>query len=232
MTRRKRRRQNVESGLAVSLMRWHALDWKRTVKTGGRRSFSHLVLNNFVNASIPSGWNSREVVEQIAGRCSTPIQIEHLSKTLNGSKLIRGRTVFGSPGNFFDQIAESHEAVWWISAHGLNIQETQKLGSMCSPFDKLVGAIMVREKKTSKSSNRWFPKHVFLEVAVHLDENGFKLSDNLESKCRRDLGRWNQRHQQHPIRTFAGALSSGRPWLQRGIKLRFYRAKSRYLGIR
>jgi hypothetical protein len=73
-----------------------------------RRNISRqLVSNNFVNASILSGCNYRELLEQIAGRCSTPIPIEHLSKRLNDSKLIRGRTVFGSPGNFFDQIAES-----------------------------------------------------------------------------------------------------------------------------
>jgi hypothetical protein len=232
MAKRKRTRKHVESDLATFLMRWHALDWKRTVKTGGGKLFRHLVLKNFVNASIPGVCNYRDLVEQIAGQCSTPIQIEHLSERLNHSKVIRGRVVFGSPGNFFDQIAETNEAAWWISAKGLNIRDAQGLESICSPFDKLVGGIIMREKKKSNDSNRWLPKDALREVARSLDENGFKLLDNLEPSCRRELARWNQGHQQDPIRTFAGALSSGKSWLQRGVKLRFYRAKSRYLGIR
>jgi hypothetical protein len=232
MTKSKRRRKHSDSEVAASSMLWSTFDGRRTDQTGGRGLFRNLILKNFVNVSTASGLTYRGVTEQVADRCSTPIPIEYLTETLCDSKPIKAPTVFGNPGNFFDQIAEMFEAVWWISAKGLNIQDTRRLESMCSPFDELAGGMIVEVKKKSNSLDRWLPKTVFMELAVRLDENGFKLLDNLEPQCRKKLALWNQQHQRNPIQTFVAALRSEIPWLRRGIKLRFYRANSRFLGTR
>jgi len=232
MKKSKRRRKHSDSEVAASSMLWSTFDGGRTDKTGGRGLFRNLILENFVNFSAAGSLTYREIIEQVACRCSTPIPIEYLIETLNDSKPTKVPVVFGNPGNFFDRIAEMYEAVWWISANGLNIQDTRKLESMCSPFDELAGGMIVKVKKKSNSLDRWLPKNVFMELAVRLDQNGFKLLDNLEPRCRRDLALYNQQHQRNTIQTFVAALLSELPWLRRGVKLRFYRAKSRFLGTR
>jgi hypothetical protein len=228
MTAGKRKKRGSKRG-GEAAPRWLRLDWSRTVKTGGRRLFLELIANNHASISVPGGLTYPEFIGQVASTCSTPIPIEHLSDIICGVIPVRGRTVFGSPGEVFDEVAERFGSIWWIAEKGLNMEAVVPLRPKCPPFDEFVGRLIVQKTENSNTKNRLWPPETIMEIAVALDIQGFVLLDNLERTCKEDLTVRNRKYNRNAIKTFVGALRSDLPWLRHGVKNRIYRSKAKYL---
>lgn len=77
------------------------------------------LLNSVTNCSMPAASNNLTTVQQIAIKCSIPVQ--SLSEELANQAFIRGRIYFGFAGDKFDEIARDYDNMqWWITDQGLN----------------------------------------------------------------------------------------------------------------
>jgi hypothetical protein len=203
------------------------LDWKKTTKEGGRHVFEDLILNNHASTTIQSGYNHFELIQHLVAACQKPIPIESLSPSLNDdSRSPRGRVIFMFPGTLIDQIAYQYQLVWWISARGLNLQRIEKMTRNLCSFDLFVGQFVADQRKSAGDSSRRFLGGILPELVGALDEENFKIGENLEQASRRALADWNQRHPRTAIHSFTNSL--GYSWLRRGVTRRIYRAVEKY----
>jgi len=206
--------------------RWSRFSSEMTTKTGGRKLFRELVLNNYVSFSLTTPHTHRALIRKIAKRCRQAVPIESLPDNLNRRFNSRGRVVVGFPGDYFDQIARNYDRMWWwFSERGLNVKSIVNTGVGISRFDELAGRLMF-EARPQRLSNGRLPPTVYKETAVILDNAHFKPLDYLTGKFRKRLADWNQKNPTRAIHTFEGLLKS-KLWLpRRGILKRLYRAES------
>ena len=97
---------------------------KREIETGHEGKeisvcFQDWIENNVVSVSIPAEISERNSVSLVAESAHISIPIAFLSSRLQEIRSLRGSTVFGSPRNFLDEVAETHGLIWVITRHGL-----------------------------------------------------------------------------------------------------------------
>jgi hypothetical protein len=89
-------------------------------------AFRRLILDNFASLTVEAPCTHRQIVEKISEESHVRIPIESLAECLSETIFVRGRTVFGRPGDEFDHIAENYENMqWWLTEKGLNISITE-----------------------------------------------------------------------------------------------------------
>jgi hypothetical protein len=225
---------NVELDASRSLpSRWSRFSAEQTSKTHGRKLYRDLILNNVVSCSLTAPCNHRDVVEQIARRSRKNIPIEFLPKILRHTIHLRGRAIFGFPGNYFDKIACNYACMqWWVSERGLNMKAIASAGPSMPEFDELAGRLM-SEARSQRLTNGRLPLGEYNKIAAALDRAGFKLQNHLEHAFRRKLADWNQKHPNLAIHTFYEALNAMiaprlLSVLRRGVQKRLNRAESRW----
>lgn len=74
---------------------------------------------NFTDQTFASEITQTEMLQQIAAQAFTRIPVDKVSSDLKSVKLPRGKTVFGNPTKYFDQIAEDNNMAWWLGKTGL-----------------------------------------------------------------------------------------------------------------
>jgi hypothetical protein len=165
-------------------------------------------------------------VKQIAKHSEKPIPINSLSNALNQTVLPRGRTIFGFPGNYLDQIARNYDGMrWWVSENGVNMEVIASIGGNISPFDERAGRLMF-EARSHRLSNGRLPLAEYSKIVDILDRAGFKPLDYLRGEFRKELAAWNQKYPKRAIHTFEKGLDSKLSLARRGIQKRLYRAES------
>jgi hypothetical protein len=210
---------------------WFRFSSEQTTKTRGLKLYRESILNNFVSCTLAAPWTERDLVEQIARQSEKRIPIESLPSDLSRDVFPRGRTVFGFPGDYFDQIARNYDNMWWwVSAGGVKMETLASTGPRISEFDKLAGRLM-SEARLERLSNGRLPAAQYLEIATDLDKAQFKPVDHLEGRDRKKLAEWNQKHPREAIHSFCRAIE-GPPrrttllFLRRAVHRRLNRAES------
>ncbi len=97
---------------------------EETIRSGGGHLYDDLIAENFISHSVGAPYTVRELIEEIAQHSNKPIPIESMNATFGEEIAPRGRTFFGNPGDFLEQILSAQPGVhWWISNKGLNIRD-------------------------------------------------------------------------------------------------------------
>lgn len=207
---------------------WSRLRYEMTKLDGGQKMFRELLLNNFVSCSVPATCTHRDMVMAIAQYSQKPIPIKHLANHLDTHRTLRGHTVFGLPGDYFDKIALNHEDMWWwISGDGLKMGILPPRALKLSPFEQLSGRLMC-EALSDRGLNGRIAAEVYRNIAVTIEKAGFKPISSLRGLTREKLGDWNKSHAKHPIQTFEQAINSRLAWLRLGIRRHLYRAAEKF----
>jgi hypothetical protein len=100
----------------------------RSVPQSLSSAYDHWIAHNHIKISVERGCTVREVVERVAAGAFKKIPIQSLSSVLDQKRLIRGSTVFGTPADFFNEIAHSFNLNWWITGSGLTMAEKPPQG--------------------------------------------------------------------------------------------------------
>lgn len=77
--------------------------------------------DNFVNLSQAAGLSQRDLIAKMAASAHSPIAQEYLSPQVSSKSSPRGVTLFGSPSDIFDAIADDNNMQWWVSEVGYNL---------------------------------------------------------------------------------------------------------------
>jgi hypothetical protein len=203
---------------------WTRFSSELTTKFGGRKLHRDLILNNRVSCSIAGPTTHRDVIIEIARRSYKTIQIESLPDEMDA--LLRGKIVFGCPGNHLDKIARNYDGMyWWMSACGLNMGIPERTACGVLPFDKLAGNLMYEAWLQGLPSGR-IPASAYWKICTALDESHFRPLDYLKGKFRKSLAEWNQKHHQKPINSFHRLYTSNVALARRGMLTRLNRAKA------
>jgi hypothetical protein len=210
---------------------WSRFSRKQTSRTGGLRLYRELILKNYVSCTVPAPCTHLDVTKQIAMQSLRRIPIETVPNDLNKCVLPRGRSIFGFPGDYFDQIALSYPNMrWWVSKKGLAMGVMASSKPKFKEFDALAGRLMY-EARARRLSNGRLPSSEYRKIATALDKAHFKPIANLEGRCRVTLAGWNRRHPREAIHTFSKAIKVGKAfpafsYLRRGVQKRLQRAES------
>lgn len=216
---------------------WSRFSSEQTARTGGRKLYRELILDNVVSCSVTGPCTHRDIVEQIARQSEWPIPVESLPKELERNALKRGRTIFGFPGNYFDDIACNYAGMrWWMSEKGLEMAAIANPRSNISTFDELAGRPM-SEARPRRLNNGRLPPAEYLKIATALDNAQFKPLNHLERQFRKLLAEWNQKHPRQAVHSFCKAveMSAKHPslsFLRRGVQKRLNRAESRWEDLK
>jgi hypothetical protein len=202
--------------------RWNPQLWRHFSSEKTPPNFCNLILNNFASLTIPAPCTLRDVVEQIAKQSRNRIPIESLSDNLSQPVLLRAITIFGPPGNHFDQIADNYTNMqWWVSENGLNMAVVPPGAARLSDFNKLAGELAVFKERNGKLS-----KDAILEIAKALDEAGYKLEKELQPAQWKVIAKYNQRYSTRAIKTYEQAVRNSR--FVRCVRRRVYVARDKY----
>jgi hypothetical protein len=210
---------------------WLRFSSEQTTRMRGLKLYRELILNNVVSCFLAARWTHRDLVEQIAEQSQKPIPIESLRNNLNRCVLPRWRTVFGFPGDYFDQIARNYDNMWWwMSEKGLKMETLASTGPRISEFDQLAGRLM-SEARPRRLVNGRLPEAEYYRIATALEKALFKPVDHLEGRDRKKLAEWNQKHPREALHSFCRAIEKlpRRPalsFLRRGVCKRLNRAES------
>jgi hypothetical protein len=227
--RKKRKKQTPD---ALDLLRdWQTLMWSRFRQESlnsavSRRRLRDLIRANFVSHSIPPPCSDRVIIQCISAAAQKPIPIDHLCSELDGIVLSRGRVVFGSPGKYFDEIAQNYpELYWWLSDKGLRMEKF-RANKRSPDFDQFAGHLVSQVR--SKQGRKYLKQADYRAIAEEIDKAGFSLRENLQGKYPKMLDHWNQKHSDKTIKTFCQAVNAKQPpALRRGVLRRLYRAESK-----
>jgi hypothetical protein len=226
-------KQQLDGARSSSFL-WSRFSSERTKKTHGQKLFRDVILNNSTSHTVLGPCSHLELVEQIATQSKRPIPIASLSNALSRSGILRGRTIMGFPGSYFDNIARNHEGMrWWVSEHGLNMEVIASADRNISKFDELAGRLMF-EARPRRLSNRRLPPTEYGRVGSDLDRRGFKPLDFLKGESRKKLADWNQKNQKRAIHTFEAILESNFRQVslpRRGVQKRLHRAESLWIKL-
>lgn len=96
-----------------------------------------------------------------------------------------------------------------------------------SRFDELAGRLMC-EALAQKELNGRIRRAAYLEIALALDQAGFRPVVSLDGLVREKLADRNKAHSRNSIKTFEGAVNSKLSWLRRGMQKRLYRSAEKY----
>ena len=150
---------------------WGHFSYEKTSKTS---KFRDLLINSFVNLSIPRGCTHRDVVEQIAERSRIPV--ESLSDELSQTADPGSQAIFGFAGDEFDRIADNYDNMeWWVSDAGLNmaIASPANTGPSIPTLDELFGRVTgaeghedERRTENSRAMSRKTPSQRLTEYKV------------------------------------------------------------------
>lgn len=95
---------------------------EETIRNGGEQLYNELIAENFISHSAAGSHTTRELIEEIARHSDQPIPIESITVTFGEQHAPRGRTFFGNPGDYLEQVLGNQPGVrWWISSRGLNV---------------------------------------------------------------------------------------------------------------
>ena len=204
---------------------------KRTASAGGLKLFRNLIGNNHVSCTVPAPCTHRDVVEQIARKSQPVIPIDLLSPELSKTTLPRGRTIFGSPWERFDNIARNYQNLfWWISEKGLRMEVISEPDQVAPTFEQIAGKLMF-EARERRLKNGRLPEAEYKTIADQLGK--FKILEHLPRKYRNELGPWNQNNQTRAIHTCSAALEAKNPrWLRRQVLRCLYRAEDKFRAAR
>ncbi len=208
---------------------WSRFSSDLTTKSGGRELYRDLIVNNYASCSIAAPCTDRDVIMEIAKRSQRVIPVDSLPNNLN--TLLRGRVVFGFPGNYFDQIARNYEGMhWWMSERGLNMQILVNTNEDISAFDELAGKLMY-EAWLHRLPNGRLLTSEYVKIFGKLDMAGFGPLDFLTGESRKKLANWNQKKPNRAIHTFIELFNSKHALPRRGILKRLNRSKSLWVKV-
>lgn len=214
-------RAALGSGLAV--MFWDR--FSRYDNSVSESTLKTLIQDNFASLTLQGPLTHRQLVERIAESARVPIPVAALPEILSQSILSRGRSIFGSPGNHFDQIARNYDGMqWWLSDAGLSMAVNpplhQRLAAALDEIDRLTP--QRRGFAFERFLNRMFtvlglsPRKPFRLVGEQID-GSFELDHNLylvEAKWeKRPIGGL-------ALMGFAGAVRSKAAW-SRGLYISY-----------
>jgi hypothetical protein len=221
------------NGSRCSPIRWSRFSSKQTASTGGRTLYRRLILNNYVSCTVAAPCTHSDIAKRIAMQSLKRIPIESVPNELSKHVFPRGRTIFGFPGDYFDQIARNYVAMWWwVSKKGLAMAVIASSNPKIKEFDGLAGRLMY-DARTRRRSNGRLPFSEYRKIATALDKAHFKPIAHLEGRCRVRLADWNQKHPREAIHSFSKAIKVGRTlpafsFLRRGVQKRLQRAESHW----
>lgn len=195
--------------------------------SGGEQLYGELIpaSKNFVNCSVPTGLNGRQIVNFVVNQTPKPIPIAHLSdRLILMAPLIRPWVCFGSIHDLLDSLASRCGLRWWMSGEGLYMEEADESEFFLGDFDRVVGKLMAGAQVSPKGR---VPTSEYQRIANEIDASGrFDLLKTLAPKGRLILGAWNQKYSQKAIRTFADAIVAKQPaGLRRALTLRLVEAR-------
>jgi hypothetical protein len=204
--------------------KWFYFSAEETHRASGKKLYREMIIDNFVNHTVPAQSSDVSIVKEVARQASRPIPIASLSSKLSEIRLARGVTFHGSPGDCFDRVAERNELRWWFSPAGLHIGQCEERIPPLNRFDEIAGKLM-SEAKIGPTGRLSSSEH--LRIASVLDTAKFSLRRELEANGRKTLAEWNQHFPQRAISTFQAAIQADEPRnLKRAVKRRLYRAKN------
>lgn len=100
-----------------------AFSHEETIRAGGEQLYNELIAANFISHSVSASCSVREVIEELAVHSNKPIPIDSVRGISGEQRTIRGRSFFGNPGDYLEQILSVYpKARWWMSKRGLNIE--------------------------------------------------------------------------------------------------------------
>jgi hypothetical protein len=199
-----------------------------TKREGGRKLFRDLILNNVVSCSVSAPSTHTDEVMAIANSSKTKIPVKQLHKCLDSYVASRGSVFFGFPGDCLDRIVRNYKDLWWwISTDGLKMGVLAPSAPRLSGFDELAGRLMC-EALAQKEPNGRIRKAEYLEIALALDEAGFRPVLSLDGLVREKLAERNKTDSRNAIKTFERATNSKLSWLRRGVQKRLYRSAEKY----
>jgi hypothetical protein len=205
--------------------RWNPLLWEHFSSEKTPPNCRGLIFNNFASLTVPAPCTLRDVVEQIAKQSRNRIPIESLSDELNQSVLLRATTIFGAPGDQFDQIAGNYSNMrWWISENGLNMAVVPPRAAQLSDFNKLVGELAL-----SRQSNGKLSRDAILEIARAVDEAGYTLEKELQPAQWKVIAKHNQTYSKLAIKTYEQAVRNRK--FVRCVRRRVYVAREKYREV-
>ena len=210
---------------------WQILFWSRFRRESlnsaiSRKRLRDLLLHNFVSTSVRAPCSHRDVVERIAADARMPIPIDYLCSELGDKVFSRGRAVFGSPGKYFDEIAQNYPGLhWWLSDRGLRMEILRGNGRLPS-FDELAGHLMFQAR--SNRNEKHLKQSNYEAIAEEIDKAGFPVLKHLPRQYRKMLALWNQKHPGQKIKTFRDAIQAKQPRdLRRGVLRCLYYAEEK-----
>jgi hypothetical protein len=227
-----RKPRQVKIDLAVfQKTRWPHFSAQRTIISGGQKLFRELILDNHVSSSLKGPCTHHDVVMHITKHAAKPVEIESIPKELGLRVLLRGKIVFGHPGNCIENVARNYDGMhWWMSEVGLNLGVIASLEPNISRFDALAGRLIYEARSERRLSHR-FPPGVIARIASRIDREGLKPHDCLVGTARRELTIWNQKHPNQTIHTFVAAVQSKVKNIRKGAKRRLYLAGDIYKSV-
>ena len=97
---------------------------EETIRSGGENLYNDLIADNFISHSVNASHTTLALIEEIARHSKRTIPMDSITVAFSDQIAPRGRTFFGNPGDYLEEIVASHDkARWWISSKGLNIQD-------------------------------------------------------------------------------------------------------------
>src|ERR1700738_4965416 len=107
------------SVMTDSQLFWSNFEHRGTREAGGK---ADMILFSIVNLTTKAGSSQREDLEEMARSASKPFPVACISKLLDETRSIRGRTYFGYAGRQIDEIVDNHPGMrWWMAKDGLVI---------------------------------------------------------------------------------------------------------------
>lgn len=80
---------------------------------------------NYVRSSIAAGSTPRDVIQAVASRANTVVEVGEVSENLSTQKLPRGKVIFGEPNKYFRDITIGNDAYYWAENNKLTIKKIE-----------------------------------------------------------------------------------------------------------
>jgi hypothetical protein len=198
---------------------WSTFDDRRTREAGGK---ADMILFSIVNLTAKAGSSQREDLEEMARSASKPFPLASISKSLDETRSIRGRSYFGYAGRLIDEIVDNYPGMrWWMAKDGLVIDIVSDDADRLSEFDRRAGQLVWDGMQAGKLS-----EHVLKNIAAELDAARFPLLKNLQPAQRKAIAAFNQKYAKRAVKSFSAAAAH--PRLSCAVRRRLYVARARY----
>ncbi|MCL2085178.1 MAG: hypothetical protein FWH06_07990 [Oscillospiraceae bacterium] len=99
--------------------------------------------SGFISVSYAAGQTSRDVIEGFAGIANSDVSVGSVSENLSGTRLARGKAIFGQPKDYARKIAKGEGALFYVCDRKINLVKPADLSKdeivSLSPGSGLIG---------------------------------------------------------------------------------------------